>query len=65
MSNIDLEKHEAERRQKLPSDSVVSTNNECNQESIQQCQSMFSHSFSFKGRIRRLEYGLSKIIYYL
>jgi uncharacterized membrane protein YhaH (DUF805 family) len=27
--------------------------------------SMFSHSFSFKGRIRRLEFGLSYIIYFV
>ncbi len=27
-------------------------------------QKMFSHPFSFHGRIRRLEYGLSVIIYY-
>lgn len=65
MSNIELEKHEAERHKKLPSDTVVSTNNEGYQESRQQKQSMFSHPFSFSGRIRRLEYGLSYIIYYL
>lgn len=28
-------------------------------------QGMFSNSFSFEGRIRRLEYGLSMIIYYV
>lgn len=28
-------------------------------------QKMFSHSFSFEGRIRRLEYGLSIIIYFV
>lgn len=31
----------------------------------QKKQGMFSNSFSFEGRIRRLEYGLSMIIYYV
>lgn len=28
-------------------------------------QKMFAHPFSFKGRIRRLEYALSYVIYYI
>ncbi len=34
-------------------------------ESTEQPHSMFSHPFSFSGRIRRLEFGLSYIIYFI
>lgn len=34
-------------------------------ETILEKQSLFAHPFSFKGRIRRLEFGLSYILYIL
>lgn len=65
MTNIDLEKHELMESEVQSSDSQAGTNNYGQREREVQKQSMFSHPFSFKGRIRRLEYGLSYIIYYL
>ena len=54
---IDLEKNEVEEKTILP----ISEEGE----NTEQAQSMFSHPFSFQGRIRRLEFGLSYIAYFI
>lgn len=61
--NIDLEKHDVS----APStdSNIEQSNSDYIGESEQRVekQRMFAHPFSFHGRIRRLEYGLSYIIY--
>ena len=54
---IDLEKNEVEEETFLPIPEEG--------ENTEQVQSMFSHPFSFQGRIRRLEFGLSYIAYFI
>lgn len=54
---IDLEKSEAKEK------TIISVFEES--ENAEQTQSMFSHPFSFNGRIRRLEFGLSYIGYFI
>ena len=53
---IDLEKNEVE-------ETIIPVSEEG--ENAEQAQSMFSHPFSFHGRIRRLEFGLSYIAYFI
>jgi hypothetical protein len=61
--NIDLEKHDVS----VPStdSNIEQPNSDYIEESglSVEKQRMFAHPFSFHGRIRRLEYGLSYIIY--
>lgn len=65
-SNEEWEYYEAYQGDSLPSPSVQSNTPVVAPPPIPPAlghQSMFSHSFSFSGRIRRLEYGISLIIY--
>lgn len=54
---IDLNKNEEKL---VVSSSKVENGNE---DTVVEKQAMFSHAFSFSGRIRRLEFGLSFLIY--
>ena len=65
-SNEEWEYYEASQGDSLPSPSVQFNTPVIAPQPIPPMvghQSMFSHSFSFSGRIRRLEYGISLIIY--
>ena len=65
-SNEEWEYYEASQGDSLPSPSVQFNTSVIAPQPIPPMvghQSMFSHSFSFSGRIRRLEFGLSFIIY--
>lgn len=63
MANLDLEKHGLQSVGLQDGNSLSSEHNETESSEENHKRSMFSQSFSFKGRIRRLEYGLSYIIY--
>lgn len=63
MANLDLEKHELQSAGLQDGDSRSSELNETKSSEENRKRPMFSHPFSFKGRIRRLEFGLSYIIY--
>lgn len=59
---------ELDKESKLDEMSDMNSNTiptEAIDETILEKQSLFAHPFSFKGRIRRLEFGLSYILYIL
>lgn len=61
---IDLEKHGLQPYSQQSTDSLGSNNETSHDQEVEK-QSMFSHPFSFNGRIRRLEFGISYIIFCL
>ena len=62
-TEINLKKKESVRK-KINLDKKPQTNNLDNL-FVHEKQKMFSNSFSFNGRIRRLEYGLTVIIFFI
>jgi uncharacterized membrane protein YhaH (DUF805 family) len=60
---IDLEKHDVLMTSSQDNSERSSSDYVEERESRVEKQPMFAHPFSFHGRIRRLEYGLSYIIY--